>query len=117
MENLKEYIERHRTDPMKRSEFIVYLDVLREKYGFKKDSDLYNKAGVSRQNYSLIVSGSRPKLKTALKFIFALHANNRECKYLLKKAGYTLASSSTYALIIRYCLAEGWFQQSRVHPR
>lgn len=115
MENLKEYIERHRTDPMKRSEFIVYLDVLREKYGFKKDSDLYNKAGVSRQNYSLIVSGSRPKLKTALKFIFALHANNRECKYLLKKAGYTLASSSTYALIIRYCLENKIYDLDKVN--
>ena len=30
--------------------------------------------------------------------------SNYECKYLLKKAGYTLPTSSKYALIIRYCI-------------
>ena len=33
-----------------------------------------------------------------------MQVNNHECKYLLKKAGFTLASSSPFALIIRYAI-------------
>ena len=36
--------------------------------------------------------------------MFALELNNLECKYLLKKAGYTLSSANNYYLIIRYCI-------------
>lgn len=75
------------------------------KYGFVNAADLYNKANVSRQLYSSIVSGnSNPSLNVCLKLVFALRADNHECKYLLKKAGYTLSSSNEYALIIRYAI-------------
>ena len=105
METLKEYIERHSIDKEKTSEFTVYLNELLKKHGFEKDSDLYNKANISKQMWSRIINGqSQPSLNTLLKIVFALKLNNHECKYLLKKAGYTLASSSQYALIMRYCL-------------
>ena len=39
-----------------------------------------------------------------MKLAFALKVNNHECKYLLKKAGYTLSSSNRFALIIRYAI-------------
>lgn len=98
MEKIDEFIAKHRSN-------ISYLYELMDKYGFKEASDLYNKANVSRQLYSSIISGkSNPSLNTSLKFVFALKANNHECKYSLKKAGYTLASASIYSLVIRYCL-------------
>ena len=40
---------------------------------------------------------------------------NHECKYLLKKAGYTLASSSTYALVIRYCIENKIYDLDKVN--
>ncbi len=105
MEELIDYIKRHKTNKEKSSDFVTYLYQLMDKYGYDKNSDLYNKANISKQNWSLIISGKvNPSVQTVIKMVFALHANNRECKYLLKKAGYTLASSSDYALIIRYCL-------------
>ena len=33
-----------------------------------------------------------------------MHLDNHESKYLLKKAGYTLASSNKYSLIIRFAI-------------
>ena len=105
MESLESYINKHRANKEKSSSFSEYLDSLIKKYGFKKDSEVYNKANISRQNWSLIMSDKvNPSIPTVIKIVFALHANNHECKYLLKKAGYTLASSSEYALIIRYCI-------------
>jgi len=76
------------------------------KYGYdNKPSELYNKANITKQTWSKLIGGEfSPSLNTCLKIVFALGLDNHECKYLLKKAGYTLASSSTQALIIRYCV-------------
>lgn len=105
METLKEYIDRHEANKERSMSFVDYLFKLIDKHGFSKDSDFYKKANISRQLWSSIKSGkSRPSLEVSIKFVFALHASNRECKLLLKKAGYTLSSSSKLSLIIRYCL-------------
>lgn len=105
METLAEYIKKHQETDEKKQDFIDYLTELIKKSRFKKDSELYNKAWISRQLFSSIMSGkSRPGLNTVLKLAFALELSNHECKYLLKKAGFTLASHSKLYLIIRYCL-------------
>lgn len=100
---LEEFIQKHRANKEKSQDFQGYLFELIEKHGFGKDSEVYNKANISRQSWSLIISGKvTPSLNTLIKIVFALKLDNHECKYLLKKAGFTLASSSEYALIIRY---------------
>ena len=105
MESLKEFIAKHRKTKEKTLSFVEYLYSLMDKYGFVNASDLYNKANVSRQLWSSIISEkSNPSLNVCLKLAFAMQITNHECKYLLKKAGYTLASSNEYALIIRYAI-------------
>lgn len=116
MEELKDYIKKHKQNKEKSLDFVTYLYQLMDKYGYDKNSDLYNKANISKQSWSLIVSGQvSPSLKTLIKIIFALHLDNHECKYLLKKAGYTLSSSSNYALIIRYCLENKIYDLSKLN--
>ena len=116
MESLKEYIVRHRINKEKTNDFVTYLYELMDKYGFDKNSDLYEKANISRQYWSKIINKERqPSLETVLKIVFALKLQNHECKYLLKKAGYTLASSSTYALIIRYCIENKIYDLNKVN--
>ena len=116
MESLKEYIVRHRINKEKTNDFVTYLYELMDKYGFDKNSDLYEKANISRQYWSKIINKERqPSLETVLKIVFALKLQNHECKYLLKKAGYTLASSSTYALIIRYCIENKVYDLNKVN--
>ena len=105
MESLDEYIAKHTNNLEKTSSFVEYLYSLMDKYGFDNASTLYNKANISRQLWSSIISEkSNPSLNICLKIAFTLKVNNHECKYLLKKAGYTLASSNKYALIIRYAI-------------
>lgn len=104
-EALDEYIKKHTKAKEKTISFVEYLYFLMDKYHFENASDLYNKANISRQLWSSIISNkSHPSLNVCIKIIFALRADNHECKYLLKKAGYTLPSSSKFALIIRYAL-------------
>ena len=105
MEDLENFIKKHKANKEKSKDFVSYLYELMDKYGFAKNCDFYKKANISRQHWSSIISGEHtPTLNTTLKIVFALGLNNHECKYLLKKAGYTLSSSSDYALIIRYCI-------------
>lgn len=105
METLEQFINKHHSNKEKSSSFVEYLYQLMDKYGFDNAADIYNKANISRQLWSSIISEkSNPSLNVCLKIAFVLHATNHECKYLLKKAGYTLASSNKYALIIRYCI-------------
>ena len=116
MESLKEYIARHKANKEKANDFVTYLYVLMNKYGFDKNSDLYDKANISRQHWSKIINEEiQPSLETVLKLVFALRLNNHECKYLLKKAGYTLASSSTYALVIRYSIENKIYDLNKVN--
>ena len=105
METLEQFINKHRSSKEKSASFVEYLYQLMDKYGFDKNSDLYNKANITKQLWSSIISNkSHPSLNVCLKLAFTLQVDNHECKYLLKKAGYTLASSNKYALIIRYCI-------------
>ena len=105
MESLNEFIEKHQKNKEKSSSFVDYLYSLMDKYGFNNAADLYNKANISRQLWSSIISEkSNPSLNVCIKLALVMHVTNHECKYLLKKAGYTLSSSNKYALIIRYAI-------------
>ena len=117
MEKIEEYIKKHKASEEKSKEFIEYLWELMKVHGYgEDDSRLYKKSNITRQSWSLIRSGKvTPSPKTILKIVFALELNNHECKYLLKKAGYTLASSSTYALVIRYCIENKIYDLDKVN--
>ena len=115
-ECFKEFIEEHSKEEEKTVGFVEYLYGLMDKYGFDNPADLYHKANITRQLWSLIISGkSHPSLNVCIKIAFAMQLTNHECKYLLKKAGYTLASSSKYALIIRFALEYGHYDLDYVN--
>ncbi len=102
--SLDQFISEHRKSEEKSDDFISYLYKLFDKHDVKKPSQIYTQANITKQAWSKIISGKCcPTLNTCIKIAFALKLNNHECKYLLKKAGYTLSSSSVFALIIRYC--------------
>ncbi len=99
------FIQEHSKSKEKSASFVEYLYSLMNKYGYYNASTLYNKANISRQLWSSIISEkSNPSLNVCIKLVFTLKLTNAECKLLLKKAGYTLASSSKYSLIIRYAI-------------
>ena len=113
---LEEFIKEHSQNQEKKVDFVQYLYSLLDKYGYDKASDLYNKANISKQLWSSIISGkSNPSLNVCLKIVFALKCDNHECKYLLKKAGYTLASSNKYALIIRFAIENKIYDLNEVN--
>lgn len=70
----------------------------------KKDSEIYNKANVSRQHFSKIRNNPeyKPTKPTAIAFAIALELDMDETNDLIGRAGYTLTRSSKFDVIIMY---------------
>ena len=70
----------------------------------KKDSEIYNKANVSRQHFSKIRNNPdyKPTKATAIAFAIALELNMDQTRDLIGRAGYALTTSSKFDLIIMY---------------
>ena len=104
-EELEQYIAKHQKNHEKSESFVDYLYELMEKHHIENPSDIYKKAFLSRQLWSSIISKkSSPSFNTCIKLALAMELDNHECKYLLKKAGYTLSSASKFALTIRFAI-------------
>ncbi len=102
---LEEFFQEHQKNDEKSQSFIEYLYFLMDKHQVKNSSEVYNNVLISRQLWSSIISGkSSPSLKTCVKIALGMHLDNHECKYLLKKAGFTLSSANKFALVIRYAI-------------
>lgn len=113
---LEEYIAKHHENLEKSQSFVNYLYSLMEKYNITNASEIYNKANISRQLWSSIISEkSCPSLNACVKIALAMHLTNHECKYLLKKAGYTLSSANKFSLIIRYAIENKIYEIYKVN--
>lgn len=99
-ETLDEYIARK---PNK-EEFHTYLYSLIDARGLT-DPEVYKKAGIDRKTWSKIVSNSdqRPTKRTVSRIVIALELDYKECKHLIKAAGYIL-NRDPFDLVIRYCV-------------
>lgn len=103
MNSLDQFLKDNMKDVDHQLAFIDYYFKLLNKYKIE-GKDVYKRMNMSRQLYSRIISGKVvPSLKSAVKLALGIKCSNSECKLLLKKVGYTLPSSSKFALIIRYC--------------
>jgi hypothetical protein len=73
-----------------------------------QDPEVYQKAQISRQQFSRISSGQirTPKKATILAFAIALELNLAETKKLLESAGYALSRHELTDVIVEYCISK-----------
>ncbi|MBQ6798319.1 MAG: macro domain-containing protein [Oscillospiraceae bacterium] len=74
----------------------------------KKDSEVYNRANVSRQHFSKIRNNPdyRPTKPTALAFAIALELDLQQTRDLIGRAGYALTRSSKFDVILMYFIEQ-----------
>ena len=77
----------------------------------KKDSEIYNRANLSRQHFSKIRNNPsyNPTKSTALALAIALELDLDQTRDLIGRAGYALTRSSKFDLIIMYFIEKGNF--------
>lgn len=73
-----------------------------------KDSEIYNRANISRQHFSKIRNNPayKPSKATAVAFAIALELDLEQTRDLIGRAGYALTNSSKFDVIIMYFIRE-----------
>ena len=73
-----------------------------------KDSEIYNRANISRQQFSKIRNNPayKPSKATAVAFAIALELDLEQTRDLIGRAGYALTNSSKFDVIIMYFIRE-----------
>lgn len=96
--------------------FTEMLMSLIEKKG-KKISDIYTKAGISKQHFSKIKNNPdyQPSKNTALALAVALNLNLEETEDLIGRAGFALSKSSKSDLIVKYFIEKKIFDVDEIN--
>ncbi|MBE6095112.1 MAG: XRE family transcriptional regulator [Schwartzia succinivorans] len=96
--------------------FVERLLFLMERTG-KAPSEIYTKAGVTRQHFYKIRTNIdyKPTKETALAFAIALRLSLEETKDLIGRAGFMLSPSSKSDRIVEYFIKEGIYDVDEIN--
>jgi hypothetical protein len=101
LDEIKTFVDKTRN----KDTFSVMLDKLREEKGWSP-SELYSRAGIDRRHWNKIIDNRKyiTTKETIIKFGLALELSVKNMDALLETAGFVLSASSSFDLVIRYCL-------------
>ena len=76
---------------------------------------VYKRAGIDRKTWSKLISNGeqRPTKRNVCAIAIALELDFRDCKNLVKSAGYIL-NRDPFDLVIRYCVEQGIYDPLKV---
>jgi hypothetical protein len=82
-----------------------------------KDADVYKKAGMDRKHFSKIrsIPDYKPRKTTVIALALALELDSDDAEDFLHAAGYSLSSSETYDLAIRFFLERGIYDMKSIN--
>ncbi len=93
----------------------MLLRIIDEK-GFKKDSDFYKKANITKQTFSKMKAPDyHPKKTTAVAAAIALELSLDGTNELLMKAGYCLSHSLYFDMIVEYFILNGIYDVDKIN--
>jgi hypothetical protein len=109
---LEDYINKEKVNETFSSKLLYYID-----RSMLSDSEIYKRAGIDRRHFSKIRCDRhyQPKKATAIALCIALELNLDETKQLLGMAGYSLSSSDTGDLVVKFCIERGIYNLNEVN--
>ena len=82
-----------------------------------KASDMYHKAGITKDHFSKIKNTKdyQPSKATALAMVLAMQLKLSEAEDLLERAGYTFSPSQMRDLVVKFFIEEGIYDVDEVN--
>ena len=112
LEDIEDYIE----DSKNKESFGTMLMKYIDETGLP-DAEIYKSAGIDRRHFSKIRCDKdyRPKKSTALALCLALRLDVEKASEMLALAGYSLSSSDTGDLVVKFCFEKGIYDLIEVN--
>ncbi|NLO10656.1 MAG: hypothetical protein GX129_12440 [Clostridiales bacterium] len=111
-EGLEDYINKEKSNETFTTKLLLYIDKSK-----LSDAEIYKKAGIDRRHFSKIRCDKyyQPKKATAIALCMALKLNIVETLEILGTAGYSLSSSDTGDLVVKFCIERGIYDLIEVN--
>lgn len=111
-DELEDYIKKVKSKETFSTKILQYIDKLK-----LSDAKIYKRAGIDRRHFSKIRCDKyyQPKKATAIALCMALQLTIDETIDLLGMAGYSLSSSDTGDLVIKFCIERGIYDLIEVN--
>lgn len=110
--DLEDYIRKTKREETFSTRLLKHIDLT----GLN-DADIYKRAGIDRRHFSKIRCDKnyKPKKSTVVVLCLALRLSEEQTNELLKLAGYSLSSSDTGDLVVRFCIGKEIYDLSEVN--
>lgn len=111
-DQLEDYIKKERNKETFSTKLLQYIDKSK-----LSDARIYKRAGIDRRHFSKIRCDKyyQPKKATAIALCMALQLTIDETVDLLGMAGYSLSSSDTGDLVVKFCIERGIYDLIEVN--
>jgi len=111
-DELEGYIRKEKSKETFSTRLLQYIDRTE-----LSDAEIYKKAGIDRRHFSKIRCDKyyQPKKATVLALCIALKLTIDEALDLLGLAGYSLSSSDTGDLVVKFCIEKGIYDLVEVN--
>lgn len=111
-DDIEDYIRRTKNNETFSTRLLKYIDE-----SGMPDSEVYKKAGIDRRHFSKIRSNKdyQPRKQTVMALGLALKLKLCQMSEMLELAGFSLSSSDTGDLIIKFCIEKGKYDLMEVN--
>ena len=104
-----ETIDNYIKDNIEESKLINLIDKYSTEKGIKKDSEIYNKARITKQLFYKIRNGMPVNKRTIISIALALELSLSEAEKFLQVGGYSFSPTSEFDLIMQCCFEKGYY--------
>lgn len=102
-------VDKYIKDNIDKFKLINLIDEYKEEKGITKDSEIYNKARISKQLFYKIRSGKPVNKRTIFNIALGLELPLSKAEEFLKSGGYSISNTDKFDLIMKCCFEKKFY--------
>ena len=102
-------VDKYIKDNIDKFKLIRLIDKYKEEKGITKDSEIYNKAQISKQLFHKIRNGEHVNKRTIFSIALGLELPLSKAEEFLKAGGYSISNTDKFDLIMKWCFENKYY--------